>query len=84
MITTFYPPHHFGGDAMGVYRLANGLEAAYTDVFGDTGSTLHAGAAAQARAALVVRVIAWWADDPERATRDEVVDLLFELDPIRI
>jgi glycosyltransferase involved in cell wall biosynthesis len=25
MVTTFYPPHHFGGDAVYVYRLANAL-----------------------------------------------------------
>lgn len=25
MVTTFYPPHHFGGDAMHAYRLANAL-----------------------------------------------------------
>ena len=25
MLTTFYPPHHFGGDAMGVQRLSRGL-----------------------------------------------------------
>jgi glycosyltransferase involved in cell wall biosynthesis len=25
MLTTFYPPHHFGGDAMYVYRLSNAL-----------------------------------------------------------
>jgi len=27
MVTTFYPPYHFGGDAMHVYRLAEGLAA---------------------------------------------------------
>src|SRR5947209_7940112 len=25
MVTTFYPPYHFGGDAIGVQRLARGL-----------------------------------------------------------
>jgi hypothetical protein len=25
MVTTFYPPYHFGGDAMYLYRLANAL-----------------------------------------------------------
>jgi glycosyltransferase involved in cell wall biosynthesis len=25
MVTTFYPPHHFGGDAMHAYRLTNAL-----------------------------------------------------------
>lgn len=25
MVTTFYPPHHFGGDAMHIYRLSNDL-----------------------------------------------------------
>jgi len=25
MLTTFYPPHHFGGDAIGIQRLARGL-----------------------------------------------------------
>lgn len=27
MVTTFYPPYHFGGDAMYVYRLTNALAA---------------------------------------------------------
>ena len=25
MVTTFYPPYHFGGDALYVYRLSNAL-----------------------------------------------------------
>jgi glycosyltransferase involved in cell wall biosynthesis len=28
MITTFYPPYHFGGDAIGIQRLSRGLVAA--------------------------------------------------------
>ena len=65
-------------------RLADGLEVDYRKLFSERGSALHAGAAAQARAASIVRVIAWWADDPTRAARREVADLLLELDPLRI
>lgn len=32
MITTFYPPHHFGGDAVGLRRLAEGLARAGHEV----------------------------------------------------
>jgi glycosyltransferase involved in cell wall biosynthesis len=32
MVTTFYPPHHFGGDAMYVYRLSNALARRGHDV----------------------------------------------------
>lgn len=32
MVTTFYPPHHFGGDAMHVYRLSNELARRGHDV----------------------------------------------------
>jgi hypothetical protein len=39
--------------------------------------------AAQARAAVLVRVIAWWAEDPSRASRSEIIDTLLELDPRR-
>lgn len=42
---------------------------------------LHAGVAAQARAAALVRVAAWWTEDPSRATRAEVATTLLELDP---
>ena len=64
-------------------RIASRLEILYTRHFRDHGISLHPGAAAQARAALVVRVIAWWAEDPSRATRDEIIDTLLELDPRR-
>lgn len=65
-------------------QIASRLEPAYGQLFRERGLALHAGAAAQARAAVLVRVIAWWADDPSRATRGEVVDLLLELDPLRL
>ncbi len=65
-------------------QIASRLEPTYERRFRERGVTLHAGAAAQARAAVLVRVIAWWADDPTRAGRDEVVDLLLELDPLRL
>ena len=32
MVTTFYPPHHFGGDAIYAYRLANALARRGHDV----------------------------------------------------
>jgi AcrR family transcriptional regulator len=65
-------------------HLAAGLEAGYERLAANRGLTLHPGAAAQARAAVVVGVIAWWAEDPARATRREVVDLLVAVDPIRM
>jgi AcrR family transcriptional regulator len=42
---------------------------------------LHAGIAAQARAASLVRIAAWWTEDPARATRGEVAAALLALDP---
>lgn len=64
-------------------RIASRLELVYTRVFRERGISLHPGAAAQARAAVLVRVMAWWAEDPTRATRDEIVDTILELDPRR-
>lgn len=37
---------------------------------------LHPGVLSQALVGLLARVIAWWAEDPSRATRAEVVDTL--------
>ncbi len=44
---------------------------------------LHTAVAAQARAATLVRVIAWWVEDPSRASRDEIVTTLLHMDPCR-
>ena len=65
-------------------RIARGFEQRYERVFPERGISLHPGAAAQARAALLVRVIAWWAEDPARATPDEIVQVLMELAPWRV
>jgi AcrR family transcriptional regulator len=65
-------------------RIANGLEERYVRVFRKRGIALHPGAAAQARAALLVRVIAWWVEEPARARREEIIDVLMELTPGRV
>ncbi len=65
-------------------RLAAAFEQRYARVFPARGVPLHPAAAAQARAALLVRVIAWWAEDPARASRDEIVHVLMELAPGRV
>jgi AcrR family transcriptional regulator len=46
--------------------------------------SVHPAAAAQARAATLIRVIAWWAEDPTRATREEIVETLYHLAPTRV
>jgi AcrR family transcriptional regulator len=42
---------------------------------------VHAGIAAQMRAAALVRVAAWWTEDPSRASRADVARTLLRLDP---
>ena len=64
-------------------RIATRMEQIYGRFFRERGIGLHPGAAAQARAATLVRVIAWWAEDPSRASRDEIIDTLLDLDPRR-
>ena len=65
-------------------RIASAFEERYTRVFRERGIALHPRASAQARAALLVRVIAWWAEDPTRAEREEIIDVLMELAPGRV
>jgi len=42
---------------------------------------LHPAVAAQAHAAVLTRVIAWWVEDPTRASREHVVETLLRLNP---
>jgi AcrR family transcriptional regulator len=49
---------------------------------GDRETHLHPAVAAQALAAMVSRVLAWWVEDPRRASRDEVVETLLRLHPL--
>jgi AcrR family transcriptional regulator len=48
---------------------------------GKAPADLHPAVAAQAHAAVLTRVIAWWATDPSRASREEVVATLLHLNP---
>jgi AcrR family transcriptional regulator len=65
-----------GAIAPAIERRLAALQAA-----GAMATDVHAGTAAQARAAALVRVAAWWTEDPARATRDEVAATLLRLDP---
>lgn len=50
---------------------------------GEAAADLHPAVAAQALAAMTTRVIAWWVEDPSRASRDEVVATLLRMHPSR-
>ena len=65
-------------------RLAARLEPVYAELFRERRVGLHPGAAAQARAAVLVGVIAWWAADPSGVDSSQIVDVLVDLDPLRI
>ena len=48
---------------------------------GRTPADLNPAVAAQAQAAVLTRVIAWWVEDPSRASREEVVATLLRMNP---
>ncbi len=50
---------------------------------GGLAPNVHPAVAAQALAAMITRVLAWWVEDPTRATRDEVIETLLGLHPSR-
>jgi AcrR family transcriptional regulator len=43
---------------------------------------LHPAAAAQALTALVLRLVVWWIDHPDLATREQVVDTILRMHPV--
>lgn len=50
---------------------------------GELAPEVHPAVAAQAVAAMLTRVIAWWVEDPTRAKREEVIETLLGLHPSR-
>jgi len=78
-----------GGEAADVAQriheeVAGRVEAALRRLAAAEPLPIHPAAAAQARAATLIRVIAWWAEDPRRATREEIVETLHHLAPSRL
>jgi AcrR family transcriptional regulator len=49
---------------------------------GELSADLHPGVAAQAIAAMSSRVLAWWVEDPTRATRDQLIETLCRMHPV--
>jgi len=49
---------------------------------GEVPAELHPGVAAQAIAAMTSRVLAWWVEDPTRATRAALVETLCRMHPV--
>jgi AcrR family transcriptional regulator len=49
---------------------------------GELSADLHPGVAAQAIAAMSSRVLAWWVEDPTRASRDQLIETLCRMHPV--
>lgn len=64
-------------------RVAADLETRLAHRVASEGLPIHPGVAAQARAATLTRVIAWWAEDPSRASREDLIETLLLLEPGR-
>lgn len=65
-------------------RIAKRLEPIYAELFPQRGIVFDPGGSAQARAAVIVRMVAWWADEPSPTRRDAAVELMLDMDPLRI
>lgn len=68
-----------------VDQIVPGLEHAFElrRAAGELLPEAHPAVAAQAVAAMMTRVLAWWVEDPARASRDEVIETLLGLHPSR-
>jgi hypothetical protein len=49
---------------------------------GEVPAGLHPAVAAQAIAAMSSRVLAWWVEDPTRASREQVIETLSRMHPV--
>lgn len=87
LISIVFGPDHeaasVGEDVLGA--ILPDLEAALgaRAAAGELPGRLHTGVAAQALLGQTARVIAWWVEDPSRASRDEIVDSLLQMHPAR-
>ena len=66
------------------HRIAHRLDPIYGRLFAERAIGLDPAAAAQARAALIVRMVAWWTEAPSAGRRREVVEVLLAMDPLRL
>ncbi len=66
-------------------QIVPGLEQAFLErrIAGELEPEAHPAVAAQAVAAMMTRVLAWWVEDPTRASRDDVTRTLLALHPSR-
>jgi AcrR family transcriptional regulator len=76
-----HPAADLGEDV--IARVVPEIESALRERIaeGSAPATLHLAAAAQGIAAMTVRVVAWWVEDPQRARREEIVETLLRMHP---
>lgn len=85
ILVLFGPGHEAAdlGEAV-LGELVPGIEEGFREYRkrGEVATELDPAVAAQALAAMTTRVIAWWVEDPERATRQDVIETLLRMHPV--